>query len=281
VTPRADGQTGGKTAAERTRSPGRLLVVDPSRESLIELLELQKVDSRIDRLEHRLHNLPEAAELAGLEARRGELRSSIAEAQAVVGEHARRQTRLETEIDSIAAKIKLEDMRLYGGTVTNPRELSGLQAEIEALRRRQTTLEDEDLEVLEARESAEKHLRTLEDEASALDLSIEETTGRRDVAVASIEQDLQAARTERETWVPRFDTGLLGLYQKLRSSMLGGVAAAALLDGTCQGCHMRLPSQEYERVRDATGLVRCDECGRILVVLASDGPGSGRPVGAQ
>lgn len=254
--------------------------MDPSRESLVELLELQKVDSRIDRLEHRLRNLPETAELEALQTRRGELRTSIAEAEAVVNEHARRQTRLETEIESITAKIKLEDMRLYGGTITNPRELAGLQAEIEALRRRQTTLEDEDLEVLEARETAEKRLRGLEDEAAALDVSIEETTRRRGVAIAGIDEDLKVARAERDTWVRRFDPGLLGLYQRLRASMLGGVAAAALVDGTCQGCHMRLPSQEYERVRDATGLVRCDECSRILVVLAPNAPDSGHPVTA-
>jgi hypothetical protein len=241
--------------------------VEPSRGSLLDLLELQKVDSRIDRLDHRLRNLPEAAELEQLEGRRSDLAGSIAEARAVVDEHAKRQTRLETEIDAIATKIKQEDMRLYGGTVTNPRELSSLQAEIEALRRRQSTLEDEDLEVLEARESAEKGLRGLEEEAAGLDASIRETTGRRDVAVAEIDRDLGAARAERETWVPKFEADLLGLYERLRGQMLGGVAAAALVDGTCQGCHMRLPSQEYERVRDSTGLVRCDECGRILVVL--------------
>jgi predicted nucleic acid-binding Zn-ribbon protein len=246
--------------------------VDPSRESLIELLELQKVDSRIDRLMHRLNNLPEAAELAQLEARRGELGMSIGAAQDVLTEHTRRQTRLETEIDAISAKVKIEDLRLYGGTVTNPRELAGLQSEIEMLRRRQTTLEDEELEVLEARESAEKTLAALEAEAAAMDASIAETTGRRDVAVAGIEKELAEARADREALVPRFDAGLMGLYERLRGSMLGGVAAAALVDGTCQGCHMRLPSQEYERVRDSTGLVRCAECNRILVVLAPQAP---------
>jgi uncharacterized protein len=246
--------------------------MEPSPQSLVDLLELQKVDSRIDRLDHRLRNLPEAAELEQLEGRRSELAASIAEAQAVVGEHARRQTRLEGEIDAIATKVKQEDMRLYGGTVTNPRELSSLQAEIEALRRRQTTLEDEDLEVLEARETAEKRLRGLEEEALVLDSSIGEVTGRRDVAVAEINRDLGSARAERETWLPNFDADLLALYERLRKQMLGGVAAAALIDGTCQGCHMRLPSQEYERVRDATGLVRCDECGRILVILKSGAP---------
>jgi uncharacterized protein len=254
--------------------------VDPSRESLIELLELQKVDSRIDRLVHRLHNLPEAAELEQLEARRTELRTSIGAAQAVVTEHTRHQTRLETEIDAISAKVKIEDLRLYGGTVTSPRELASLQSEVEALRRRQTTLEDEDLEVLEARESAEKKLAALEAEAATLDASIVETTGRRDVAVAGIEAELTEARGERQALVPRFDAGLLGLYERLRSSMLGGVAAAALADGTCQGCHMRLPSQEYERVRDSTGLVRCGECNRILVVLRSDAPAGSGPVSA-
>lgn len=253
--------------------------MDPSRESLIELLELQKVDSRIDRLMHRLHNLPEAAELEQLEARRTQLRTAIGAVQVVLTEHTRQQTRLETEIDAISAKVKMEDLRLYGGTVTSPRELASLQSEIEALRRRQTTLEDEDLEVLERRESSEKELGALETEVAALDASIKETTGRRDVAVAAIEEELKEARAERDGLVPHFDAGLLTLYERLRTQMLGGVAAAALVDGTCQGCHMRLPSQEYERVRDSTGLVRCAECNRILVVLAPQVPGpGGRPV---
>jgi hypothetical protein len=241
--------------------------VDVSRESLVDLLELQKVDSRIHRLEHRLANLPEAAELEQLQARRAELAATIDEARAVVHDHARRQKRLEDEIDSIVTKLKQEDLRLYGGTVTNPRELSAMQGEIEALRRRQSSLEDEDLEVLEARETAEGGLRELEAEAQALDASIAEATGRRDVAVAGIDAELAEARAERGTWAPRFGADLLGLYDRLREQMIDHVAAAPLADGSCQGCHMRLPSQEYERVRDSTGLIRCDECGRILVVV--------------
>ncbi|MGH2690825.1 MAG: zinc ribbon domain-containing protein [Actinomycetota bacterium] len=241
--------------------------MDVSRESLMDLLELQKVDSRIHRLEHGLANLPEAAELEQLQARRAELAGTIDEARTVVHDHAKQQKRLEDEIDSIVTKLKQEDLRLYGGTVTNPRELAAMQGEIEALRRRQSSLEDEDLEVLEARETAEGRLRELESEAEALDASIAEATGRRDVAVAGIDGELAEARSERAGWVPKFDAGLLGLYDRLREQMIDHVAAAPLLDGSCQGCHMRLPSQEYERVRDSTGLIRCDECGRILVVV--------------
>ena len=87
------------------------------------------------------------------------------------------------------------------------------------------------------------------------------------MAVAGIDEELAEARGERGTWVPRFDAGLLGLYDRLRDQMIDHVAAAPLVDGSCQGCHMRLPSQEYERVRDSAGLIRCDECGRILVVV--------------
>lgn len=251
--------------------------MDVSRQSLVDLLELQKIDSRIHRLEHRLANLPEAAELEELQARREELGSAIADAQALVHDHAKRQKRLEDEIDSIVAKLKVEDLRLYGGTVTNPRELAAMQGEIEALRRRQSSLEDEDLEVMEARDTAEGQLRGLEDEAATLDASITDATGRKGVAVAGIDEELEEARAERLVWVPRFEPGLLGLYDRLRGEMLDHVAAASLVDGSCQGCHMRLPSQEYERVRDSTGLIRCDECGRILVVVRPKVPSDATP----
>ena len=70
----------------------------------------------------------------------------------------------------------------------------------------------------------------------------------------------------RRTVLIDIDPGLLHVYDEIRTAR-GGIGAAAMVDGVCQGCHMRLPAQEAERVRSAEGLIRCDECRRILVVL--------------
>lgn len=232
----------------------------------MDLLELQRVDSTIDRLEARRRNLPEQAELENLEVRLAELEKSVGEQQATVDDVLMRQSKLDTEIEMIAAKVSKEDARLYSGQIASPKELADLQEEIQSLKRRKSNLEDSDLEVMEEREGAEKQLDTLKQEVAEVRTLIEVATAARDRASMEIDEQLASARAERGEWVPKFESELLGLYDDLRASK-GGVGAAALLDGVCQGCHMRLPNQEVERVRKAEGLIRCDECRRILVVL--------------
>lgn len=240
--------------------------MEVSREKLAELLELQKIDSTIDRLEARRRALPEQAELDELERGLGELEHSIGEQQAVVDEIAVRQRKLDSDIEIVRTKIDTDDGKLNSGKFTNPRELADLQREVESLKRRQANLEDQDLEVMEEREQAEGVLTPIIEEFGRLRVAAEEATKRRDEAAGDVQTELVQAGEERERWAPKFDEELLSLYDRLRASK-GGVGAAALVGGVCQGCHMTLPKQEYERVRKAEGMVFCEECRRILVVM--------------
>jgi predicted nucleic acid-binding Zn-ribbon protein len=58
----------------------------------------------------------------------------------------------------------------------------------------------------------------------------------------------------------------LSLYDTIREQK-HGIGAAALEQGTCQGCHTKLPQKEIERMRAEGGLQRCDNCRRILVIV--------------
>jgi len=240
--------------------------VDTSRDALLTLLQLQRVDSTIDRLQARLAHLPEQAALDALEAKVQELDAQIAERQAVFDDVSTRQRRLDFEVDTLVQKIRAESGRLYSGVVSNAKELQDISREVEALKRRKSVLEDNDLEVMEERDGVEKELEALTSERSSLAAEIERGRLSRDEAAGETGRQLTAAETERQRWVPRVDPQLIKVYETIRASK-GGVGAAAMVDGTCQGCHMRLPAQEAERVRTAGGLVRCDECQRILVVI--------------
>jgi len=240
--------------------------VDTSRDALLTLLQLQRVDSTIDRLQARLAHLPEQAALDTLEAKAQDLDAQIAERQAVFDDVSTRQRRLDFEVDTLVQKIKAESGRLYSGVVSNAKELQDISREVEALKRRKSVLEDNDLDVMEERDGVEKELEALTNERSSLAAEIERGRLARDEAAGETSLQLTAAETERQRWVPRVDPQLLQVYDTIRASK-GGVGAAAMVDGTCQGCHMRLPAQEAERVRTAGGLVRCDECQRILVVI--------------
>ncbi|HEY2667975.1 MAG TPA: C4-type zinc ribbon domain-containing protein [Actinomycetota bacterium] len=240
--------------------------MDTSRDALLTLLQLQRVDSTIDRLQARLAHLPEQAALDALEARARELDAEIAERQAVFDEVSTRQRRLDFEVDTLVQKIKAESGRLYSGVVSNAKELQDISREVEALKRRKSVLEDNDLEVMEERDGVEKELEALTTERSSLAAEIERGRVARDAAAGETGLQLTSAEAERQRWAPRVDPQLLQVYDTIRASK-GGVGAAAMVDGTCQGCHMRLPAQEAERVRTTGGLVRCDECQRILVVI--------------
>lgn len=240
--------------------------MDTSRDALLTLLQLQRVDSTVDRLQARLAHLPEQAALDELEARAAELDGQIAQLRKVFDEVSTRQRRLDFEVDTLVQKIKSESGKLYSGVVTNAKELSDISREVEALKRRKSVLEDNDLEVMEERDGVEKQLQALTDERASLATDIAQARAARDAAAGETGVQLTAAEEERLRWVPRVDAELLGVYDTIRASK-GGVGAAAMVDGTCQGCHMRLAAQEADRVRTAGGLIRCDECRRILVVM--------------
>ena len=134
-----------------------------SAEELEALLLVQEHDTARDRLRHRRASLPERAEL---EAQLAQLRAPEAEAREVA---ARRdavladERRLDDEARSIgAARRRGRTPRLYSGSTNSPKELQAMQADIDMLRRQRSDLEDQELEVMEAREMLDAELAIIE-----------------------------------------------------------------------------------------------------------------------
>ena len=237
---------------------------DPA--ALRRLLDLQAEDSALRRLQERRAALPEAQRLSEVRDRLAELEADLEIARKQRAELAREQNRIEGEVGIVDAKIQREEARMYSGGVSNPKELGSLQAEVGMLKRKKGTLEDEELEVMVQAEEADATLGKLESEhkeatreADALQRTVDELT-------KDIDAQLESHTAERGSIAGEIPEDLITIYEKLRDSK-GGVGAAALEGGTCQGCHTKLPAVETERLRAAGGLQRCDNCRRILVVL--------------
>lgn len=245
---------------------GRLcFFVQATRDTLAQLFELQKVDSAIDRLDYRRRNLPEQAELDELSGRLSAVQRALGEQQARADDSASRQRKLDGEIESLSAKIAAEEAKLFAGKVNNPKELAALQSEIEYLKNRRGAVEDEDLEVMEEREEVERRLQVLSGEEKELRSSVAAQTERRDQALAAVVAQAEAEQVRRDELAAKIDADLLSTYDDLRSAK-SGVAIAALVDGACQGCHMKLPAQEVAQMRRTEGFPKCIECGRLLIV---------------
>lgn len=237
-----------------------------TREKMRPLLDLQRTDSATDRLVARRANLPEQIELDELAARRGEIAGVHAERKKAFDEVALQQSRMEGEVSMLDEKISKESDRLYGGDITNPKELAGIQAEIDALRRRKNHVEDQLIDVMEQREALEGEVAGLQSQLEETDRQIADATQRRDTASVDIQHELEQLEAERARLRPQFPQEVLDLYEELRGRK-DGVATAALVEKVCMGCHVELTPMAREEIRRSSDpIIRCENCRRLLVI---------------
>src|SRR5690349_3206822 len=111
--------------------------------ALEDLLVVQEHDSAADRLRHKLDTLPEKTRLAEVDKMLAGIDASMDDVGRRRDDVARRQQRHEDELASVEAKIVEVDKRLYSGTVTAPRELQAMQADVASLKRHRSEIEDQ------------------------------------------------------------------------------------------------------------------------------------------
>ncbi len=231
------------------------------------LLVVQEHDTALDRLRHRKATLPERAVLAGTKAELAEIATPLAEAEAFRNEGSRSIARLEHEVASAGDKATAIDKMMYSGTISSPRELQNMQAEIDQLRRHQKTLEDSELELLERQETLDADFSALDGRRSKAIATAAAAIVEIDSKVAEIDIEESAEMVARSAAAAVLTPELLALYDTCRERARG-VGAARLLGQTCQGCMLTIPSTEVERIRRGglDGAVEhCDNCGAILV----------------
>ena len=231
-----------------------------------DLLTLQNHDSAADRLRHRRATLPERAELEARRAAYDDLERRRAEVTERRDAELREERRLDDEVKNIEAKAKAEDSRMYSGTVSSPRELQAMQADIDQLRRQAREREDEELEVMERREALDAEVAELEAAQAALVSEMDTLLGAIGKQEAEIDAELAVEEDGRAALLPGIPDATLRLYEQVRAGNRG-VGAAKLVGMNCQACHLALPATEVDRIRHLPpdALARCEHCGAILV----------------
>src|SRR5271165_3548027 len=209
------------------RRQANVATVKASPEAQLRLLELADLDAELGRLEHRRRSLPEHDELSRLEQRERELRDEISTLEAREGDLKREQAKADADVEQVRSRVTRDRGRLDAGQVNSPRELENLQSEIESLLRRQSDLEDVELDVMERLEAAQARLKEAGSERAAIGTDVDAVTVRRDVALAEIAELYGTASQRRAAVVAEEPADLVELYERLRAQH-GGVGAAAL-----------------------------------------------------
>ncbi len=235
------------------------------------LLDLAAVDAEVTRAAHRRRSLPELAEIEQADKVLFACRDSLVAAETAASDLDREIHKLEAEIDQVRAREDRDRGLLDSGSISSGKQLEDLQHELATLKRRQTVLEDDLLEVMERREvtgaDVERGRAALTDaEQRRVDVA-----RRRDEALAELESTEEHGRQERRILVGELPAELVALYERIRAR--NGTGAALLRERRCGACRLELDRTAIGRLRDAAPdeVVRCEECGVVLVRTPESG----------
>jgi predicted nucleic acid-binding Zn-ribbon protein len=234
------------------------------------LLALAAEDVALAQLAHRSRTLPElaAVEAAG-EAQRT-LSDDVVRAETEVRDLDREQKRLEADVETVRQREARDQSRIDAGATA--KEITGLQHELESLKRRQSDLEDQVLELMERRETADAALGAAQRGLAAAQADQARAEQQRDGALADIADATRQHQAKRDEIVGTVPQPLLALYDRI-ATQTGSTGAAHLQAGRCQGCRIEFYGTELSAFRNADPhtVLRCENCGRILVRTAESG----------
>ncbi len=226
------------------------------------LYELQKIDSGIDQRRTLLAETDDGsgakAELEAAQAELERLREELGQKQA-------RQRKLQLDLETIEAERDEKTSRAYGGTVSDPKELTALDQKIGELSRNVERHEDMILELLDEIDTVEGQVQAQEEDVRRLRESYESVTENYRRTTSRAREEIGDLQRRREEIVPALNDGLVTEYEHLRER-LGGVAVAAMRDGRCDVCNVAVPRAQQLAVQRAAAIVKCESCRRILVV---------------
>jgi predicted nucleic acid-binding Zn-ribbon protein len=180
------------------------------------LLDIQEMDTTIDRLTARMRALETGEDAAAALAEANEAERMMGEIRLRLDELSRDQMRFEHEIDSMSQKSAAEERRLYDGSVANARELDSITHEVENLKKRRSDREDELLALMEVREELEAQERAAAQRSEALRARVEEVGTAAADELERMAIELKQRAEASAALAEKVDPEYLELYEDLR-----------------------------------------------------------------
>lgn len=233
-------------------------------EQQMKLLELAEIDGKLRGLDVQAKAFKEDPRLPDLHAGATTAKSDLVVLETEVSDLGRKLKKAEDDVAIVTARIAKDDLALHSGTGLS-KDLLALQNEIESLKKRQSDLEDVELEAMDALEDAtsrrDAQLALIAQMQSVLDGVVDELRSK----LGGLKLERDASLGERAQLAATFQAPLLASYDRDLSKY--GVGAARLFHGTSEGSGMQLSPGDLAEIKAAApdDVVFCPDSGAILV----------------
>ncbi len=225
-----------------------------------QLYELQELDIDIENTQQTLDlKTAQLGRRDELDATQVNLDTKRKELEAL--NHERRDA--EAELEDVTSKIKAANDQLYGGRVTNSKELSNLQHEVNTLKDLSDRKETKALEIMDQVEAAEKTVATATTDYQKLEADWQQTQKQLETDIALLQKTIADLTEKRGSLSAQIESTAVSLYDRIRQQKKQAVAKVE--QGICRACSISISSSTLQKARGGQP-VQCGSCGRILFI---------------
>lgn len=227
------------------------------------LLELQRVDVDILRLDKKLDELPEKKAILASRAKQREI-SALKDKAGMLVRKLEAEVKSRTdEMTMLTDKIDSEQAKLMA--TADHRAVQAISREMDGLKRRRDKLEMETLQFVERVDKASAQVATVE--AHLAKLAEQETalTDRFKQVGGEVQAEITRLKKERDKLVADIKPETLERYEAVRASR-GGIGVGKLDGSTCTACRMELPAERVRELSSGPDIATCPQCRRLIVV---------------
>jgi len=228
-------------------------------DTIEKLLILQDRDRKILRVQQELAHITPERET--LRARAASTQSQLDTAKGRVKQFEADRKRLEVDVES--KKTQIEKYANQQLQTRKNEEYRALAHEIDGCKADITKIEDQEIELMEQAEAAQKEVARAMQEAAAAKKLVEEQVAQLDQREENLKKELVELQSSRAELASAVDEVARARYERLLKSK-GDNVVVGVDHGACGGCHMKLPAQILVLCQGHKELVSCINCGRIL-----------------
>jgi predicted nucleic acid-binding Zn-ribbon protein len=230
------------------------------REQLKALYALQQIDTGLEAVRKELAALDNGAalrqQITAAEAQAKRMRDELAKVEADLQD-------AELKLKSVEQKKAAFEKRLYEGKAS-PKELSGMEKEIEMLGRSREQLDEQILALYDRVDQQRNKVKDLEARISAAGQRLEQITRKFEAETERLQQEKRRLEAERPKVAAGIDAALVRRYDTIRAHA-GGIGIARVMDGRCGGCHVGLTEYLRRKIHEDGEPLTCENCGRFLI----------------
>ncbi len=243
------------------------LTAPPEAQAL--LLDLQRIDTDLQRIAHRSRTLPEQARLDELTALTASVRESLAERENALEDARLELSRVESDVALVEKRIARDEGLVQQSS--SVKDIAGLEHEVASLKTRLSDLEEIELAIMEKVEAIEAEVADARSTLEAHESAVAAATEARDEALGGLARERDNQTADRADVASRIPADLLALYEKQRERY--GVGASHLRARVSSASGVELTGNDLASVRAAApdAVILCPDSNAILVRTAESG----------